>query len=57
MDLRVIDWEGVDWIHIAQDKDQWWVLVRWWTFGFHKRQGFSLPAEWLLASQERLYSM
>jgi hypothetical protein len=22
-----IEWEGVDWIHVAQDKDKWWVLV------------------------------
>jgi len=27
MDLREIGWEGVDWIHIAWDKDQWWTLV------------------------------
>jgi len=20
-------WEGVDWIHLAQDRDQWWALV------------------------------
>jgi len=23
MDLREAMWEGVDWIHPAQDKDQW----------------------------------
>jgi len=23
MDLRNIGWEGVDWIHLAQDRDQW----------------------------------
>jgi hypothetical protein len=23
MDLRDIGWEGVDWIHLAQDRDQW----------------------------------
>jgi len=27
MDLREIGWEGLDWIHLAQDKDQWWVLL------------------------------
>jgi hypothetical protein len=27
MDLREIGWEGVDWIHLAQDKDQWWAFV------------------------------
>jgi len=20
-------WEGVDWMQLAQDKDQWWALV------------------------------
>jgi hypothetical protein len=25
--LRVMGWEGVDWMHLAQDKDQWWVLL------------------------------
>jgi hypothetical protein len=20
-------WEGVDWIHLAQDRDQWWAVV------------------------------
>jgi hypothetical protein len=23
MDLREIRWEGVDWVHLAQDRDQW----------------------------------
>jgi len=23
MNLRNIRWEGVDWIHLAQDRDQW----------------------------------
>jgi hypothetical protein len=27
IDLREIGWDGVDWIHIAQDKDQWKALV------------------------------
>jgi hypothetical protein len=21
-------WEGVDWIHLAQDSGQWWALVK-----------------------------
>jgi hypothetical protein len=25
--LREIGWEGVDWIHLAQDTDQWRALV------------------------------
>jgi len=28
-----------------------------WTFGFHKRRGISWLVEWLLVSQERIYSM
>jgi hypothetical protein len=23
MDFREIDWEGVDWMYLAQDRDQW----------------------------------
>jgi hypothetical protein len=28
MDLKEIGWEGVDWMHMAQDKDQWCALVK-----------------------------
>jgi hypothetical protein len=27
MDLREIGWDGMDWIYLAQDKDQWRALV------------------------------
>jgi hypothetical protein len=27
MDRREIGWDGVDWIHMAQDRDQWRALV------------------------------
>jgi hypothetical protein len=27
MDLRKIEWIGMDWIDLAQDKDQWRALV------------------------------
>jgi hypothetical protein len=27
MDLREIGWDGMDWIHQAQDRDQWRALV------------------------------
>jgi len=27
MYLRDIYWEGVDWIHLAQYRDQWWAFV------------------------------
>jgi hypothetical protein len=26
MDLREIGWDGTDWIHLAQDRDQWRAL-------------------------------
>jgi len=25
--MRMDLWESVDWIHLAQDRDQWWALV------------------------------
>jgi hypothetical protein len=27
MDLGETEWEGVDWIHLAQDRDQLWTVV------------------------------
>jgi len=27
MDLKKIVWEGVDWMHLAQNRDQWQALV------------------------------
>jgi hypothetical protein len=27
MHLTEIDWEGVDWVNVAQDRDQWRALV------------------------------
>jgi hypothetical protein len=27
MDLREIGWDGVDWIGVTQDRDQWRALV------------------------------
>jgi hypothetical protein len=27
MDLRQIGWKYVDWIHLAQDRDQWKAVV------------------------------
>jgi hypothetical protein len=27
MDLRETGWDGMDWIHLAQDRDQWRALV------------------------------
>jgi hypothetical protein len=27
MDLGEIEWGCVEWIHLAQDRDQWWAVV------------------------------
>jgi hypothetical protein len=27
MDLREIGWEGVDWIHLPQDRDKWQAVL------------------------------
>jgi hypothetical protein len=27
MNIRTIGWSGVNWIHLAQDRNQWWTLV------------------------------
>jgi hypothetical protein len=27
LDLRDIGWGGVEWIHLAQDRDRWWAVV------------------------------
>jgi hypothetical protein len=42
IDLREIWREGVDWMHLAQDRDQWPAPVNTVTnFWFHKRRGSS----------------
>jgi hypothetical protein len=39
MDLREIGWEGVDLIHLAQDRDKWLALANTTiNLRFHKRQ-------------------
>jgi hypothetical protein len=27
IDLGELEWDGVEWIDLAQDRDQWWALV------------------------------
>jgi hypothetical protein len=27
MDLREIEWDGIDWIDLAKDRDRWMALV------------------------------
>jgi hypothetical protein len=42
MDVMKIGWGGVDRMNLAQDRDQWRVLVNTvMNFGFHKRRGIS----------------
>jgi hypothetical protein len=42
MDPREIGWEGVDWMHMVQDRDQWLACVNMvMNFGFCKGQGIS----------------
>jgi hypothetical protein len=40
MDLREIGWDGMDWIDVAQDKDQWRALVNT-VMNLHKMLGIS----------------
>jgi 4-hydroxyphenylpyruvate dioxygenase-like putative hemolysin len=38
MDLRELEWKGVDFMHLAQDRNQWQALVNTiMNLGFHKR--------------------
>jgi hypothetical protein len=41
MDLREIGWDGIDWIDLVQDRDQWRALVNTVMNGFHKMLGNS----------------
>jgi hypothetical protein len=27
MGLKEMEWESVNWMHLAQDRDQWWDVV------------------------------
>jgi hypothetical protein len=58
MCFRDIGREDVDWIHLAQDRDQWWAVVNTVTnFWFQlKVENFVLD-EQFLASQEGLCGM
>jgi hypothetical protein len=42
MDLRETGWEGVDWIHLPHNRDQWQAVVNTvMNLGFRKRRGIS----------------
>jgi len=48
-----VGWGGVDWMHLAQGRDQW----RYWTSGFRERWGISCPVMWVSASHKELCSI
>jgi hypothetical protein len=54
MDLREIRWNIMDWIHVAEDKDRWRVIVY---MVINLLMGSSRVAERLVASQKGLLSM
>jgi hypothetical protein len=27
MDVKEVEWGGMNWINVAQDSDQWWTLL------------------------------
>jgi hypothetical protein len=27
VDIRIDGWDDVDWVHLAQDKNQWWAIL------------------------------
>jgi hypothetical protein len=53
MDFREIQCEGVDWLHLAQDREQWRTLLntKKKNIGFYKRRKISWLAECLLATE------
>jgi hypothetical protein len=58
MDIRETGWEGVDWMNLAQDREQWRALVNTiLNFAFHKSQGTYRLTGSLLGFQERFFSM
>jgi hypothetical protein len=56
MDLIEIGWDGMDWIELAEDRDQWRALVNT-VMILHKMLGNCLVAAQLAASQEGLSSV
>jgi hypothetical protein len=45
MDVREIGWEGVDWMHLAQDRDQWRAVVS--TVAYVTPNRTIMSAEWV----------
>jgi hypothetical protein len=58
MNLTKTRWDGMEWIDLAKNMDQWRAVVNTvMTFGFHKMLGNSLVAAQLAASQDGLSCM
>jgi hypothetical protein len=58
MDLREIGWDGVDWIDLARDRDQWRALVNMvMNLRVPQNAGKFLSSCQLAASQEGLSSI
>jgi len=58
LDLREIGWEGVDWMHLTQDRGQWRASVNTlMNLRVPQKRGNSWLVVWLVASQEGLFSM
>ena len=52
-DIKEIEWEGMDWINLAQDRDKWQAVVNVvMKLQVHIRLGISWLAKQLLASPE-----
>jgi hypothetical protein len=58
MDLTEVGWKRLDWIHLAQERDQWRALVnRVKNFVFHKGWGIFCAGDLLLSSRGGFCSM
>jgi hypothetical protein len=53
MALKEIEWDGVEWIHLAQVKDQWQALVNTEPLGFTKsREFFDFVSDYELVKKD-----
>jgi hypothetical protein len=58
MDLEEVGWGGMDWSHLAQDRNQWRALMNMITnFRFHKMLGTSEIAKQEIFSSTELESL
>jgi hypothetical protein len=58
MDLKQIEWKGINWIYLAQARDKWWDVVNMViNLQVPQNAGNFSTSRKLLASQERPCSM